>query len=156
MSEVLIVDKDEHFMEELSNSLEEKEINTITCSSLREALDLETETLPLVIVLDARVLLIDGLKLLEKIKSHPETARIYVIVLSTQEDNDLMMKAYELGADEFFVKTRDMAALIHRVGIARKFQTKLKGLAQENYKLLKKVTALSDAAAKEKKAEAEA
>lgn len=126
MCEVLIVDNDPAFLKSLSKVLVIKKTKVETCRSVKDALDIETETLPLVMILDFMLPTIDGLKLLEKIKSHPVTSEIYVIMTATPEDNDSMSIAYNMGADEFFCKTSGLRALMFRVGKVLEYQKRLR------------------------------
>jgi CheY-like chemotaxis protein len=46
----------------------------------------------------------NGLQVLEKLKSNPETKDLTVIMLTNFDDNDMVKKAVELGAQDFIVK----------------------------------------------------
>ncbi len=59
---------------------------------------------PDVIVLDVTMPQIDGLMVLERLKSDPRTAGIPVLMASAQGQKSTMMKAKQLGAFDFMVK----------------------------------------------------
>lgn len=65
---------------------------------------LDPTAVPRVILLDLKLPRLDGLQVLEKLKSADETRAIPVVVLtSSQEDRDLD-RAYALGANSYIVK----------------------------------------------------
>jgi two-component system response regulator len=63
--------------------------------------------LPQLILLDLKLPKIDGLEVLKKIKTHPRTKLLPVVILTTsKEDNDLL-SGYELGANSYVRKPVD-------------------------------------------------
>lgn len=62
------------------------------------------EPLPLVILLDLKLPMIDGLEVLRQIKSHPKLAVIPVVVLTSSSEDRDMQAAYKLGANSYIVK----------------------------------------------------
>ncbi len=63
-----------------------------------------SEYKPDFILLDLMMPVMDGLQVLEKIKSNPETKDIPMIVLSNRSDKETMNRAMSLGALDFLVK----------------------------------------------------
>ena len=62
---------------------------------------------PKVVLLDLKLLKIDGLEVLEKLRADPRTRSLPVVVLtSSQEDGDIQ-NAYRLGANSYIVKPVD-------------------------------------------------
>jgi len=47
---------------------------------------------------------VDGMQVLEKIKSDPRTKSIPVVILTSSAENPDIKKAYELGANSYIVK----------------------------------------------------
>ena len=63
--------------------------------------------LPIIILLDLKLPMVDGLEVLRQLKSHPQFHTIPVVVLtSSNEDRDIQT-AYELGANSYIVKPVD-------------------------------------------------
>ncbi|WP_292968015.1 response regulator [Nitrosomonas sp.] len=65
------------------------------------------EPLPAVILLDLRLPRIDGLTVLQTLKSHAALRRIPVVVLTTSKEDRDIQAAYDLGANSYIVKPVD-------------------------------------------------
>ncbi len=65
---------------------------------------------PDVVLLDLRMPRIDGLEVLQKVKSNNRLATIPVVVLTTSEADSDIDKAYEYRANSYLVKPIDFAA----------------------------------------------
>jgi len=59
---------------------------------------------PKLILLDLKMPKVDGIEVLEKIKSHEITKRIPVVVLTSSKENPDIAKCYDLGANSYIVK----------------------------------------------------
>lgn len=62
------------------------------------------EPLPLVILLDLKLPMIDGLEVLRQFKSHPTLSVIPVVVLTSSSEDRDMQTAYKSGANSYIVK----------------------------------------------------
>ena len=75
---------------------------------------------PQVILLDLKLPLVDGLEVLQRVKSDPRTQRIPVVVLtSSREDRDIV-ESYRLGVNSYIVKPVDFeqfAEAVRQVGL---------------------------------------
>ena len=67
--------------------------------------------LPDVVFLDWRLPRLDGVEVLRQLKSHPETAHLPVVVLTTSDAARDLETAIKLRADQFLTKPADVAAL---------------------------------------------
>ncbi|HRF48928.1 MAG TPA: response regulator [Anaerolineales bacterium] len=65
------------------------------------------EPLPLVVLLDLKLPLIDGLEVLRRLREHPVSATVPVVVLTTSDEDRDIRTAYELGANSYIVKPVD-------------------------------------------------
>lgn len=64
----------------------------------------EGEPLPLVIMLDLKLPRVHGLEVLAKLKEHPISRAIPVVVLTSSAEDQDIAAAYELGANSYIVK----------------------------------------------------
>lgn len=62
------------------------------------------EALPLLILLDLKLPRIHGLEVLTRLKAHPISQQIPVVVLTTSEEDKDIETAYRLGANSYIVK----------------------------------------------------
>lgn len=62
------------------------------------------ETTPVVILLDLKLPKIDGLTVLEKLKTHHKYKTIPVVILTSSSENSDIDKAYLLGVNSYIVK----------------------------------------------------
>jgi len=106
---VLIVDDDQNHVQLLKKRLEANGYQTITASDGVEGLNLAIHQRPDLVITDVLLPRMNGFKLVENLKSNPETNSIPVIMMSavyvTDED---MARGFELGA-ETYVSKADLA-----------------------------------------------
>lgn len=63
-----------------------------------------TSFLPKVILLDLKMPRLDGMEVLKRIKSDPQTKAIPVVILTSSAEDPDIKTAYELGANSYIVK----------------------------------------------------
>ena len=62
---------------------------------------------PAVVLLDLKLPKVDGLEVLEKLKSDPQRRQIPVVMLTSSREERDLLKSYELGVNAFVVKPVD-------------------------------------------------
>ncbi|MDQ8032946.1 MAG: response regulator [Bordetella sp.] len=62
---------------------------------------------PAVVLLDLKLPKIDGLEVLERIKTNPDTRHIPVVMLTASREESDLVKSYDLGVNAFVVKPVD-------------------------------------------------
>lgn len=92
----------------------------------KECMDAVGEEKPNLILLDLMMPVMDGFQVLKEIKGNPELADIKVVVLSALNTNEDIVKAYNLGANDFITKPIILEKLIDSVSN----QLKIKELAK--------------------------
>lgn len=70
---------------------------------------------PDLVILDLMMPIKDGLTILKEIKSNPETSSIPVIMLTTNAEEDTILKALESGANEYITKPFSTAVLLAKI-----------------------------------------
>lgn len=70
---------------------------------------------PKVILLDLKMPKVSGLEVLARIKAHPNTRKIPVVVLTSSKEHPDVEKAYELGVNSYIVKPVDVTNFIKAI-----------------------------------------
>ncbi len=74
--------------------------------------DRDTSVLPHVILLDLKLPKIDGLQVLERLRDHPATQRIPVVILTSSSEERDMIRSYDLGANSYVRKPVDFVRFV--------------------------------------------
>ena len=114
---VLVIDDNAGLVELLKDYLTGHACRVVAATSGREGLRLAQEAAPHAIVLDVMMPEIDGWELLQRLRNHPHTAAIPVIICSVFNNPEL---AYSLGASLFLpkpVSRDDILAALRRLGV---------------------------------------
>ncbi len=72
------------------------------------------------ILLDLKLPKLNGLEVLEKIKTNPSTVKLPVVALTSSDEDPDINKAYELGVNSYIVKPvdfNDFVNTVHQVGL---------------------------------------
>ena len=75
---------------------------------------------PKVILLDLKLPKIDGMEVLRKLKGHPNTRSIPVVVLTSSNEERDIVETYSLGVNSYIVKPVDFAKFVqamHTLGM---------------------------------------
>lgn len=80
-----------------------------------EALQMVRQWLPDAVLSDVMMPKRDGLSLCREIKSHPETAKIPVVLLTALTHREALLKGWEAGADEYLFKPFHPKELVTRI-----------------------------------------
>ncbi len=67
----------------------------------------DTSQLPQVILLDLKLPKVDGLQVLERLRAEPQTRRVPVVVLTSSNEEQDMIRSYDLGANSYVRKPVD-------------------------------------------------
>ncbi len=67
----------------------------------------DTRVLPQVILLDLKLPKVDGLQVLERLRAEPQTRHVPVVVLTSSNQDQDMLRSYDLGANGYVRKPVD-------------------------------------------------
>jgi len=70
---------------------------------------------PTVILVDLKMPLIDGLALVSEFRQHEETRHVPMILLSSEENAELKVRAFDLGANDYLVKWPNKLEVVARI-----------------------------------------
>lgn len=71
-----------------------------------------TKPTPRLVLLDLKLPKIDGIQVLQAIRSHPQTRELVVVVMTSSAENQDLSACYELGANSYIVKPLDFQQFI--------------------------------------------
>lgn len=77
--------------------------------------DPNRDNLPRAVFLDLKLPRLDGLQVLERIRAHPATRLLPVVILTTSGQEEDLQKSYDLGASSFVRKPLSYGELIQVV-----------------------------------------
>ena len=77
------------------------------------------------VLLDLNMPIMDGREALKEIKSHPELKRIPIIVLTTSNSDQDIMKSYDLGVNSYIKKPLRYEDLLQTVNIFKQYWLKI-------------------------------
>ena len=113
---VLLIDDQRMIGEAVRRMLvSEADIQFRYCQDPRQALAIAAEFEPTVILQDLVMPGVDGLDLVRDFRNLPATKAVPLIVLSTQEEPEVKVRAFGLGANDYLVKLPDRLELLARI-----------------------------------------
>jgi signal transduction histidine kinase len=92
------------YFKELLNKIPELHLEFKSLLDPKNAIETAREFIPDVVITDLEMPTMTGYQLCEQFKSHPNLKTIPVVVLTSSEGDDKLIKAIEAGADDFLVK----------------------------------------------------
>ncbi|MES2984723.1 MAG: response regulator transcription factor [Pseudomonadota bacterium] len=122
---VLIVEDEPRIRKLLTISLESADYKVVECDNGREAVRLSASIRPELMVLDLGLPDIDGKEVITQVR---EWSLMPIIVCSVRDDDNEIIKALELGADDYVTKPFNPDVLLARIHASlRKATTKEAG-----------------------------
>ena len=107
---VLFVEDDPSVAQMYKLKLELDGYSVTVASDGEQALDLARDLVPDIIFLDIRLPKLDGMAVLERLRSDDQTRHIPVVILSNYSERELVERGLKLGALEYLVKSQTTPA----------------------------------------------
>lgn len=104
-SKILVAEDDKYLRDFYRELLTEKGYQVLTAVNGQEALDLARQELPQLILLDIMMPVMDGNKVLSKLRGNEQTKKIPVIIITNAGDINNMDQAKFYGAFKFLIKS---------------------------------------------------
>lgn len=135
---VLIVDDDEEIVDYLHSQLKSKYM-ILKATNGQKALELAVKNKPDLIISDIIMPGIDGIQLLQRLKSNVETNHIPIIILSTLGTVENRINGLKYGADGYIGKPFDMSEISvmieNLISTRKKLRGKYSGVQEQNGKI---------------------
>ncbi len=111
---VLLVDDNPDMLNYVARLIE-KDYRVLTAANGQQALNVMEQQKPDLILSDIMMPVMDGVTLLNKLRSIPEYVSIPVILLSARAGNEDKFRGFNTGADDYLVKPFSASELITRI-----------------------------------------
>jgi len=112
---ILVVDDEEDIVELIELNIAREGYKVLACGTGEEALQIAHSKLPDLVILDLMLPGIDGLEVCRRLKGHPKTEQIPIIILSAKGEEADIVAGLELGADDYITKPFSGKVLVARV-----------------------------------------
>ncbi|MEO6039554.1 MAG: PAS domain-containing protein, partial [Saprospiraceae bacterium] len=111
---ILVVDDNADMRTHITTLLQ-RHYSVITARNGAEALEKIGRQVPILVLSDIMMPVMDGLELLKAIKENPRTAQIPVVLLSTRAGEESRIEGFEIGADDYLIKPFSAKELLARL-----------------------------------------
>ncbi|ALA57151.1 response regulator transcription factor [Nitrospira moscoviensis] len=112
---ILIVEDEKDILQLVKLYLEKEGFRTVTAMTGAEGLAQVKGERPDLVVLDLMLPELDGLEVCKRLRSHPDTAMLPIIMLTAKAEESDTIIGLELGADDYVTKPFSPKALVARV-----------------------------------------
>lgn len=117
-SRILLVDDEPDIVETVAFMLQTRNYSVSVASGGREGINKAKTEDPDLILLDIMMPDMDGYDVCTKLKADKSTEHIPVIILTAKGENEAVLKAHSIGADDYVVKPFSLPTLLSKL---RKF-----------------------------------
>ncbi|MEM7515503.1 MAG: diguanylate cyclase, partial [Planctomycetota bacterium] len=112
---VMLVDDDERILRLLSHLLERDGFRVAVARSGEEAMRLNCELSPHILITDWMMPGLSGIELCREVKRREKSKDTYVIILTAREEEERVVESFDAGADDYVSKPFKPLVLLSRV-----------------------------------------
>lgn len=112
---ILVIATDEEFLSDVTTALNAEGFIVITSTQSREAIQLATDELPQLVLLDLLMPELDGIDICLEIRYKPELISTLVVFYTERNEDYSQIAAFSAGADDYIIKPTKMRVLISRL-----------------------------------------
>lgn len=128
---VLVVDDEDNIRMLVKFNLEKADYEVFEAEDGRKAVEMATDLLPDIVILDLMLPGIDGLEVCRNLKRNPRTAALPIIMLTAKSDEIDRVIGLELGADDYMTKPFSQRELVARIKAVLRRSNVLAGTGEE-------------------------
>jgi len=114
-TKVLVVEDDRALSEVLLYNLDKAGYEVLKAFDGRDGLNQAQLKLPDVILLDVMLPVIDGIEVCRRLRAHPDTAKISIILLTAKSEETDQLIGFSVGADDYVTKPFSVRVLLERI-----------------------------------------
>ena len=115
MNKILIVDDEPNILMSLDFLMRKEGYQVFIARDGSEALNIVSEEMPDIIVLDIMMPNVDGYEVCQRVKGNEATAHIKIIFLTAKSKEEDIKKGHEMGADLYLTKPFSTRNLVKEV-----------------------------------------
>ncbi|WP_432742767.1 diguanylate cyclase [Methylobacter sp. G7] len=130
--ELLLVDDDPMMLARLSKQLAAAGHQVAVCRDGESALKHVIERRPQLVITDWRMKPMDGLTLCKTLRASAFGKNIYLIMLTSTEDEDALVEAFDAGIDDYVTKPVSLRVLLARIRAGQRIVTLQHELEKES------------------------
>jgi two-component system, cell cycle response regulator len=118
--EVLVVDDSPIYRKLLQDMLSRPEYSVSFACNGSEAVRLQGDKMPDIIITDWVMPDFSGLELCERVRADKSAPYTYIILMTSNTEKSGVVKGLEAGADDYLVKPFDTSEMLARIGVGRR------------------------------------
>jgi len=130
--DLLLVDDDPMMLARLSKQLAAAGNQVATCRNGEAAMKYIIEHKPQLVITDWRMKPMDGLALCKALRASTFGKNIYLIMLTSTEDEDALVEAFDAGIDDYVIKPVSLRVLLARLRAGQRIITLQRELEKES------------------------
>src|SRR2546423_9481651 len=115
MANILVVEDEQLIARLLKETIEIEGYQVVTVLNGQDAVQYALRETPHLIVLDLMLPGIDGYEVVQRLRNHPKTMHIPIVVLSALGGVVDKVRAFELGVDDYITKPFNTDELLARI-----------------------------------------